>query len=142
MTTNELLILLNEKLNQNIIYTFDVYKDSVTIYGVKFSSKTIKLNKNIQEQFNQIFKIMINKLRYKLNESDNYNIVGILYKNSNRNLIESISVNKIPINKNGLEYTSNYIKYITEIDLINTNAYKTKKIITEFENKITEFLND
>ena len=55
MTTNELLILLNEKLNQNIIYTFDVYKDSVTIYGVKFSSKTIKLNKNIQEQFNQIF---------------------------------------------------------------------------------------
>ena len=56
MTTNELLILLNEKLNQNIIYTFDVYKDSVTIYGVEFSSKTIKLNKNIQEQFNQIFK--------------------------------------------------------------------------------------
>lgn len=56
MTTNELLILLNEKLNQNIIYTFDVYKDSVTIYGVNFSSKTIKLNKNIQEQFNQIFK--------------------------------------------------------------------------------------
>ena len=56
MTTNELLILLNEKLNQNIIYTFDVYKDSVTIYGVEFFSKTIKLNKNIQEQFNQIFK--------------------------------------------------------------------------------------
>ena len=78
----------------------------------------------------------------KLNESDNYNIVGILYKNSNRNLIESISVNKIPINKNGLEYTSNYIKYITELYLINTNAYKTKKIITEFENKISEFLND
>ena len=57
-------------------------------------------------------------------------------------MIESISVNKIPINKNGLEYTSNYIKYITELDLINTNAYKTKKIITEFENKISEFLND
>ncbi len=56
MTTEELLIKLNIKLNQNIIYTFDVYKDSVTIYGVKFSSKTIKLNKNIQEQFNQIFK--------------------------------------------------------------------------------------
>ena len=56
MTSNELLIELNIKLNQNIIYTFDVYKDSVTIYGVKFSSKTIKLNKNIQEQFNQIFK--------------------------------------------------------------------------------------
>ena len=56
MTTNELLILLNEKLNQNIIYTFDVYKDSVTIYGVEFFSKSIKLNKNIQEQFNQIFK--------------------------------------------------------------------------------------
>ena len=78
----------------------------------------------------------------KLNESDNYNIVGILYKNSNRNLIESISVNEIPINKNGFEYTSNYIKYITELDLINTNAYKTKKIITEFENKISEFLNN
>ena len=56
MTTNELLILLNEKLNQNIIYNFDVYKDSVTIYGVKFSSKTIKLNKTIQEQYNKIFK--------------------------------------------------------------------------------------
>ena len=56
MTPDELLIQLNIKLNQNIIYTFDVYKDSVTIYGVEFSSKTIKLNKNIQEQFNQIFK--------------------------------------------------------------------------------------
>ena len=85
---------------------------------------------------------MKTNIRDKLNESDNYNIVGILYKNSNRNLIESISVNKIPINKNGLEYTSNYIKYITELDLINTNAYKTKKIITDFENKISEFLND
>ena len=85
---------------------------------------------------------MKKNIRDKLNESDNYNIVGILYKNSNRNLIESISVNKIPINKNGLEYTSNYIKYITELYLINTNAYKTKKIITEFENKISEFLND
>ena len=69
MTTNELLILLNEKLNQNIIYTFDVYKDSVTIYGVKFSSKTIKLNKNIQEQFNQIFKKWLTNIRDKLNES-------------------------------------------------------------------------
>ena len=85
---------------------------------------------------------METNIRDKLNESDNYNIVGILYKNSNRNLIDSISVNKIPINKNGLEYTSNYIKYITELYLINTNAYKTKKIITEFENKISEFLND
>ena len=47
---------------------------------------------------------MKTNIRDKLNESDNYNIVGILYKNSNRNLIESISVNKIPINKNGLEY--------------------------------------
>ena len=56
MTPDQLLIELNIKLNQNIIYTFDVYKDSVTIYGVEFSSKTIKLNKNIQEQFNQIFK--------------------------------------------------------------------------------------
>ena len=56
MTPDELLILLNEKLNQNIIYNFDVYKDSVTIYGVKFSSKTIKLNKTIQEQCNKIFK--------------------------------------------------------------------------------------
>ena len=85
---------------------------------------------------------MKTNIRDKLNESDNYNIVGILYKNSNRNLIESISVNKIPINKNGLEYTSNYIKYITELYLINTNAYKTKKIITEFENKISEFLRN
>ena len=56
MTTEELLIKLNIKLNQNIIYTFDVYKDSITVYGVEFSSKTIKLNKNIQEQYNKIFK--------------------------------------------------------------------------------------
>lgn len=56
MTANELLILLNEKLNKNIIYNFDVYKDSITIYGVEFSSKTIKLNKTIQEQYNKIFK--------------------------------------------------------------------------------------
>ena len=56
MTPDELLIELNIKLNQNIIYTFDVYKDSVTIYGVEFSSKTIKLNKTIQEQYNKIFK--------------------------------------------------------------------------------------
>ena len=56
MTPDQLLIELNIKLNQNIIYIFDVYKDSITVYGVEFSSKTIKLNKNIQEQFNQIFK--------------------------------------------------------------------------------------
>ena len=56
MTTNELLILLNEKLNQNIIYNFDVYKDSITVYGVEFSSKTIKLNKTIEGQYNKIFK--------------------------------------------------------------------------------------
>ena len=56
MTPDELLIELNIKLNQNIIYTFDVYKDSVTIYGVEFFSKAIKLIKIIQEQFNQIFK--------------------------------------------------------------------------------------
>ena len=29
MTSDQLLILLNEKLNQNIIYNFDVYKDRV-----------------------------------------------------------------------------------------------------------------
>ena len=69
MTPDELLTELNIKLNQNIIYTFDVYKDSVTIYGVKFSSKTIKLNKNIQEQFNQIFKKWLTNIRDKLNES-------------------------------------------------------------------------
>ena len=56
MTSDQLLILLNEKLNQNIIYNFDVYKDRVIIIGVEFSSKTIKLNKTIQEQYNKIFK--------------------------------------------------------------------------------------
>lgn len=56
MTPDELLIELNIKLNQNIIYTFDVYKDRVIIFGVEFSSKTIKLNKTIKEQYNKIFK--------------------------------------------------------------------------------------
>ena len=78
----------------------------------------------------------------KLSKVNDNNIIGILYKNKNRYLIESISVNKIQINKKGLEYTSNYIKYIIEQDVNNTNAYQTKKIITEFENKISEFLND
>lgn len=56
MSRNELIIELLNKLDQNIVFTFDVYKDSVTIFLVNESSKTIKFNKTIKNQFDKIFK--------------------------------------------------------------------------------------
>lgn len=56
MSRNELIIELLNKLDQNIVFTFDVYKDSVTIFLVNESSKTIKFNKTIKSQFDKIFK--------------------------------------------------------------------------------------
>lgn len=56
MSRNELIIELLNKIDQNIVFTFDVYKDSVTIFLVNESSKTIKFNKTIKSQFDKIFK--------------------------------------------------------------------------------------